>query len=170
MGAIIIFAGVSVVLSVFVLQAVRRLFGGPVLQTAPHLVAFEGTMPRSELECIVFGSDTNRLRYEPCSTPFARHFRHPYIRKGVEPDWIAESQPRPTDPGYRWFTLVDTGSLSISVFQAKRPPTVAFITGTDEGMLRAVLYSWRVANDCHYCETVIRCHPARGSSASHRLG
>ncbi|MCJ1399664.1 hypothetical protein MMC11_002866 [Xylographa trunciseda] len=155
-AAILLFICTGLVLAIFAPTAVRRLFGGAVLQTAPHLVAFEGTLPRAELERMVFGSDGKRLRYEPSATPFSREFRHPYIRKGVEPDWIAKSQLKPTLPGHRWFTLVDTGNLSISVFQAKRPPTVAFITGAEGGMLRAVLCSWRFANDCHYRETVIR--------------
>ncbi|MCJ1387860.1 hypothetical protein MMC18_000703 [Xylographa bjoerkii] len=155
-AAILLFICMGIVLAIFAPKAVRRLFGGAVLQAAPHLVAFEGTLPRADLERMVFGSDAKRLRYEPCSTPFSREFRHPYIRKGIEPDWIANSQPKPTLPGHRWFTLVDTGNLSISVFQAKRPPTVAFITGAEGGMLRAVLCSWRFANDCHYRETVIR--------------
>jgi hypothetical protein len=155
-AAILLFLGVSLVLAIFAPHAVRRLFGGPVLQTAPYLVAFEGTMPRSDLERIIFDGDAKRLRYDPSSTPFARQFRHRFIRKGIEPDWITQSQPQPTFPGHRWFTLVDTGNLTISVFQAKRPPTVALITGADGGMLRAVLCSWRFANDCHYRETVIR--------------
>ena len=155
-AAILLFICTGLVLAIFAPKAVRRLFGGAVLQAAPHLVAFEGTLPRADLERIVFGSDARRLRYEPSSTPLSREFRHPYIRKGIEPDWIANSQPKPTPPGYHWFTLVDTGNLCITVFQAKRPPTVAFITGAEGGMLRAVLCSWRFANDCHYRETVIR--------------
>ncbi|MCJ1282079.1 hypothetical protein MMC26_001402 [Xylographa opegraphella] len=155
-AAILLFIGTGLVLAIFAPSAVRRLFGGAVLQAAPHLVAFEGTLPRADLERIVFGSDAKRLRYEPSSTPFTREFRHPYIRKGVEPDWITKSAPEPTLPGHHWFTLVDTGNLCITVFQAKRPPTVAFITGAEGGMLRAVLCSWRFANDCHYRETVIR--------------
>jgi hypothetical protein len=155
-AAILLFICTGLLLSIFAPRAVRRLFGGAVLQSAPHLVAFEGIMPRADLERMVFGSDGGRLRYEPSSTPFARDFRHPYIRKGIEPEWIAKSQYKEPLPGNRWFTLVDTGNLSISVFQAKRPPTVAFITGAEGGMLRAVLCSWRFVNDCHYRETVIR--------------
>ena len=155
-AAILLFICTGLVLAIFAPKAVRRLFGGAVLQAAPHLVAFEGTLPRADLERLVFGSDARRLRYEPSSTPFSQGFRHPYIRKGIEPDWIAGSQPKDPLPGHHWFTLVDTGNLCITVFQAKRPPTVAFITGAEGGMLRAVLCSWRFANDCHYRETVIR--------------
>ncbi|MCJ1380962.1 hypothetical protein MMC17_004071 [Xylographa soralifera] len=155
-AAILLFICTGLVLSIFAPKSVRRLFGGAVLQAAPHLVAFEGTLPRADLERIVFGGDAKRLRYEPSSTPFSRDFRHPYIRRGIEPDWITQSQPELPIPGHHWFTLVDTGNLCITVFQAKRPPTVAFITGAEGGMLRAVLCSWRFANDCHYRETVIR--------------
>ena len=58
--------------------------------------------------------------------------------------------------GHRLFTLVDTGSLTISIFEAVRPPTVALICGKEGGMLRTVLCSWDFVNDCLYRETVMR--------------
>ena len=41
--------------------SVRRLYGGSVIECSPHLVGFEGTMPISKLEKLVFGNDNNRL-------------------------------------------------------------------------------------------------------------
>jgi len=41
--------------------SVRRLYGGRVTESSPHLVGFEGTMPKSKLEKLVFGNDNNHL-------------------------------------------------------------------------------------------------------------
>ena len=155
---------ISIILSCFAPAAVHRLFGGEVLESSPHLVGFEGTLPISSLERIVFGNNRSRLKYEPSSTPYSREYRDPLIRIGAEPRWITDNRPEdatPTPPpGHRLFTLVDTGNLSVSVFSARRPPTTAVICGSEGGMLRAVLCSWRFANDCLYRETVARMQSA----------
>lgn len=157
------FFAVGMILSFAGPFSVRRLYGGQVLQSTANLIAFEGVLPRSQLEALVFGNDRERLSYEPSSTPFCRSFRDPKERIGLEPDWIASGNPsdiadveKQLPPGQRLFTLVDTGSLSISIFSAERPPTVALICGREGGMLRTVLCSWRFKNDCLYKETVIR--------------
>ena len=159
-GIILIFIGVGLILACLAPRAVRRLFGGDVLQSAPHLAGLEGTLPIAQLEKMIFGNTQGRLTYEPSSTPFGFENRDPELRLGREPAWIRDSRPDlaspPIHPDHRLFTLVDTGNLTVSIFQAKRPPTVALICGAEGGMLRAVLCSWRFANDCHYKETVIR--------------
>ncbi|KAJ5054505.1 uncharacterized protein L3040_000777 [Drepanopeziza brunnea f. sp. 'multigermtubi'] len=159
------FFAVGFLLSLVGPFSVRRLYGGQVLQSSPSLVGFEGVLPLAELEPLVFGNDNGRLSYEASSTPFCYPYRDPVERVGREPDWIAgcltdtaglarvqSSLP----PRHHLFTLVDTGSLSVSVFSAERPPTVALLCGREGGMLRAVLCSWRFKNDCLYRETVIR--------------
>jgi len=122
-------------------------------------------MPLRELEPIIFGNNNGRLSYAPSATPFSYHYRDARERVGLEPSWIESSLtdqeglkdvlgklPR----GHHLFTLVDTGSLSVCVFSAERPPTVALLCGREGGMLRAVLCSWRFGNDCLYKETVVR--------------
>lgn len=42
--------------------SVRRLYGGTVLRCSPILVGFEGVMPISDLEKMVFGNDNYRLK------------------------------------------------------------------------------------------------------------
>jgi len=157
------FFAVGLLLSFCGPYSVRRLYGGQVLQSTPNLIGFEGVMPIAKLEKIVFGNNNGRLSYEPSSTPFAYHYRDPKERVGMEPSWIASHNPADIKEmeaqlpkGHHLFTLVDTGSLSVSVFSAERPPTVALICGREGGMLRAVLCSWRFVNDCLYKETVIR--------------
>lgn len=138
-------------------SAVRRLYGGKVMQSAPWLVGFEGTMPVEELERNIFGNSEDRLTYEPSSTIFCE--RDPLERLGVEPLWVKDpsSAPRPDLPkGHRLFTLVDTGSLTVSIFSAVRPPSVALICGREGGMLRTVLCHYERSNNCLYKETVMR--------------
>ena len=159
-GIIAIFIGVGLILACLAPHAVHRLFGGAVLESAPHLVGLEGIMPIYELEKMIFGDSQGRLTYEPSSTPFGFNNRDPEFRLATEPAWIRDSRPEdaspPILPNHQIFTLVDTGNLTVSVFQAKKPPTVALICAAEGGMLRAVLCSWRFANDCLYKETVIR--------------
>lgn len=159
-GLIIIFIGMGLLLACLAPHAVLRLFGGQVLESTPHLVGLEGTMPIDQLEKMIFGDSQGRLTYEPSSTPFGFDNRDPDLRLGREPSWIRDSRPDLANPRilpyHHIFTLVDTGNLTVSIFQAGRPPTVALICGAEGGMLRAVLCSWRFANDCLYKETVIR--------------
>ncbi|KAK2624599.1 hypothetical protein QTJ16_005792 [Diplocarpon rosae] len=159
------FFGVGFLLSLIGPFSVRRLYGGQVLQSSPNLVGFEGVLPLSRLEPLIFGNNIGRLSYEPSSTPFCFHYRDADERIGLEPGWITDSLTdtsgletvlKNIPDSHQLFTLVDTGSLSVSVFSAERPPTVALLCGREGGMLRAVLCSWRFKNDCLYRETVIR--------------
>ena len=159
-GIILIFIGIGLLLACLAPHAVLRLFGGTVLESSPHLVGLEGTMPIDQLEKMVFGDSQGRLTYEPSSTPFGFDNRDPELRIGREPAWVRDSRPEdaqpPLYPDHHIFTLVDTGNLTVTIFQARKPPTVALICGAEGGMLRAVLCSWRFSNDCLYKETVIR--------------
>lgn len=159
----LIFLGCVAIIAAFLLSlgapsAVRRLYGGRVMQSAPWLVGFEGVLPAADLETLIFGNNEGRLTYDPSSTPFCE--RDPNERIGVEPKWI--SDPSPTYPrpklaeGHRLFTLVDTGSLTVSVFSARRPPSVALVCGREGGMLRAVLCHYERSDNCLYKETVLR--------------
>ena len=62
-GIIIIFVGVGLILACLAPHAVHRLFGGQVLESAPHLVGLEGTMPIDQLEKMIFGDSQGRLTY-----------------------------------------------------------------------------------------------------------
>ena len=131
---------------------------GCALETEHDLLTAD--VPKERLEKMIFGDFQGRVTYEPSSTPFGFDHRDPKLRLGREPAWIRESRPEDASPpllkDHHIFTLVDTGNLTVSIFQAKRPPTVALICGAEGSMLRAVLCSWRFANDCLYKETVIR--------------
>lgn len=151
----------SLLLACIAPSAVRRLFGGKIRDSAPWLIGFEGVMPIKELERIVFGNCRGRLTYEPSSTPFCE--RHAQERLGREPSWAAASSKServvispPLPRGHRFFTLVDTGQLTVSIFSAVRPPSVALICGREGGMLRTLLCHYERSNNCLYRETVMR--------------
>ena len=137
----------SVLLALTAPVAVRKLFGGKITEAAPWLVGFEGVMPIEKLEKIIFGNVRGRLKYDSSSTPFCE--REPYERMGREPAWVTQPSshnphphsvgaplsPPPLPPGHRFFTLVDTGELRVSIFSAARPPSVALVCGQEGGML-----------------------------------
>ena len=155
------FCFIAILLAALGPSSVRRLYGGQVLQSTSELVGFEGVMPIAELERLVFGNNNSRLSYEASATRFSKDWRDPDLRVGCEPDiCINEEALRKFEaklpPGHKVFTLVDTGELSVCIFSAERPPTVALLTGSEGGMLRAMLCSWRFSNDCLYKETVVR--------------
>lgn len=133
----------------------RRLFGGKISQISPWLLGFEGVMPIKELERIVFGNSRSRLTYEPSSTPFCK--RDAQERLSREPSWVATGSDSPRLPrGHRFFTLVYTGQLTVSIISAVRPPSVALICGREGGMLRTLLCHYERSNKCLYRETVMR--------------
>lgn len=158
------FFAIGLILSFAGPYSVRRLYGGHSTQGSPNLVGFEGVMPIAELEKLIFGNHNGRLSYAASSTPFILNHRDPHERVGIEPSWIASGsddelrkfQAQEVPAGHHIFTLVDTGSLTVSIFSAERPPTVALLCGKEGGMLRAVLCSWKFGNDCLHKETVIR--------------
>jgi hypothetical protein len=152
------FLFVALLLSASAPLAVRRLFGGIVLKSTPRLIGIEGVMDIEELEKIVFGNYNARLTYAPSATPFCNIYRDAKERRGTQPDWFRDPDRimKSLPARHHIFTLVDMGELSVSIFSAERPPTVALLCGREGGMLRAVLCSWRFENDCLYRETVVR--------------
>lgn len=157
------FVSVAVLLSLAGPFSAQSLFGGTVEKSSPNLVAFEGVMPISEVEKVVFGNFEGRLTYAPSSTPFCalQNARHRRERLGMEPNWISHPEINEcldgvVPKGHHLFTLVDMGDLSVSIMSAERPPTVALLCGREGGMVRAVLCSWSFENDCLYKETVVR--------------
>ncbi|RDW91628.1 hypothetical protein BP5796_02793 [Coleophoma crateriformis] len=157
---------VGFILSLLGPSCVRRLYGGSVVESTARLVAFEGTMPAKEVEELIFGNFRDRLAWQPSATPLSR--AESDIRIGSSPSWLVDGQEpdyqelervrKQLDipPNHKIFTLVDTGRLTISIFSAQYPPSVALLCGRDGGMLRAVLCSWDFKSDCLYKETVMR--------------
>ena len=136
---------------------IMKIYGGKVWGAVPSLIGFEGTLPIREVESMTFGNTIGRLRYAPSSSLLASKSDHERI--GKEPDWIANRLDPPRDSlmdGQRLFTLIDTGSMTVSVFAAEKPPSVALIAGHEGGMLRVVLCSYERSNATLIKQTVLR--------------
>lgn len=84
----------------------RFTYSGPILETQPHLIGVEGTMP---IERLTFGTATKpgRLEYTAFSGPLCS--RDPHTRKGIAPAIDPDTLPA----GHRVFTLLDTVSGSL---------------------------------------------------------
>jgi hypothetical protein len=87
--------------------------------------------------------------------------RHPANLAGQpeapRPGSQAIQQPQtPPNDRHRLFTLVDTYTMTVTLFEATRPPVAVLIGGREGGMQRAVLcsYDWRTQTFCR--EAVLR--------------
>lgn len=56
----------------------------------------------------------------------------------------------------RIFTLVDTNTLTVTLFSAVRPPVAVLLCGEEGGMQRALLCSYDYSTQTLYRESVMR--------------
>lgn len=56
----------------------------------------------------------------------------------------------------RVFTLVDTNTLTVTLFSAVRPPVAVVLCGNEGGMQRALLCSYEWSSQTLYRESVLR--------------
>ncbi|KAL2067573.1 hypothetical protein VTL71DRAFT_1998 [Oculimacula yallundae] len=148
LGAAIV--GLSVLLSVHTMQKIPELYDGKIRKSQPWLLGFEGQLPLQEIEKTMFGNCIGRLRWSSSSSPFCAKSEEG--RFGIEPHPLSFN----IAPGYRIFTLVDTGNMSVTLFAAMKPPSVALICGKEGGMLRAVLCSYERSNNSFVKQCVLR--------------
>jgi hypothetical protein len=66
------------------------------------------------------------------------------------------------------FTLIDTYSMTATLFEARRPPVVLMIGGSEGGMKRAIACSYDVTTGTLYRETVLRV-PSQTVDCMHTL-
>ncbi|KAK6605525.1 hypothetical protein ACHAPF_007202 [Botrytis cinerea] len=148
LGAFFLVLGLIILLSAPF--AVLILYGGKVWGATPWLVGFEGTLPLDQIETLTFGNSIGRLQYTPSSGPYCT--RKENERIGGEPQFNVSDLPL----GHRFFTLIDTGTMTVTVFSAERPPSVALLAGKEGGMLRAILCSYERSNNGLRKECVLR--------------
>ena len=148
------------------------LYLGKVWAAQPWLIGFEGYMSRPEIERQLFGADMNRLSW---STTGSSLSRHKYLQsqiyrgycKGQDPSQYPEIKRRINPPGSsgknnntvgnkKIFTLVDTHTLTITLFSAMNPPVAAVACGEEGGMQRTLLCSWDWTTNTLHRETVLR--------------
>jgi hypothetical protein len=142
---------------------VRVLYGGKLWGTQPWFFGFEGYLDIETIETNIFGAYQRRLRWSPCGSPLSRHYSDENGECiGLDPtsdpkvgDLVARA--RNSEYGeQKVFTLVDTHTLTVTLFSAERPPVAVILCGSEGGMQRAVMCSYDAKTQTLYRETVLR--------------
>ena len=156
-GVVLLLIGLALVIAAP--WSVVTLYGGKVWGQSPWLIGFEGVMPIKEIERLTFGNSIGRLSYAAASGLIGERDQYERVGKGpafVESPGAPGAEPPVLPPGHRLFTLIDTGAMTVSLFTAARPPSVALICGREGGMLRVVLCHYERSTNCLHKETVLR--------------
>lgn len=107
----------------------------------------------------------HRLRWSTYGSPLSRHHKNefgecvgvdpyrtdPTVRQKVE-DAIIDDRPGTM----RIFTLIDTHTMTVTMFEAIRPPVAVLLCGTEGGMQRAITCSYQWSTGACFRETVLR--------------
>ncbi|MCJ1249069.1 hypothetical protein MMC30_006291 [Trapelia coarctata] len=163
-GAVFMGLALTVMLSSPIL--IRAIYRGKVWDVQPWFFGVEGHMSLPDLELHIFGSYEGKLKWSAFGSPLSRHaaeknkgFEH--FCEGQDPSQYDEVKKRidavqSSDHGDRVFTLVDTHTMTVTLFSATRPPVAVLLCGREGGMQRALLcsYDWRTSS--LYRETVLR--------------
>jgi hypothetical protein len=140
----------------------RIKYGGKIWRAQPWLFGFEGHLPIDRIESMIFGTYEGRLTWSPAGGPFSLHeLGEDGRRKGTDPALVDEYRQaidaaKSGQSEEKIFTLVDTNTMTATLFAAKTPPIVALICGQEGGMLRAALCGYDWTTQTLYRETVVR--------------
>jgi hypothetical protein len=161
---ILLLAALMAILSPFL---IRRFcsFDSKTHATQPCFLGVEGYVPIENLNHILFGeiSDPGRLRWSPKSSVLSSNYETEFYEcVGVDPTvssshaTMLASMSKESQIGEpRLFTLVDTGSMNVTLFVARRPPVAVLCCGQEGGMQRALLCSYDWTNSTLYRETIV---------------
>lgn len=156
--------GFAVMLSFPILTC--SIYRGKVWDAQPLLFGVEACMTLLDLELNMFGSYDGMLKWSSSGSKLSRHTAETgegleRFCEGQDPSHYDDlvkliPQAKLSDHGNRVFTLVDTYTMTVTLFLAPRPPVAILLCGGEGGMLRAVLcsYDWRTST--MYRETVLR--------------
>ena len=160
----IVLAAPTILLSPYL---VKTLYLGKVWSAQPWFFGVEGYMSLPDLERHVFGADLGRLSWSTTSSSLSRHkvvnpqgFEN--YCEGQDPSTYANINNRikkaqnSTSGEEKIFTLVDTCTMTVTLFSAIKPPVAVLICGEEGGMQRALLCSYEWTNNTFYRETVLR--------------
>ncbi|KAI4111505.1 MAG: hypothetical protein LQ345_006766 [Seirophora villosa] len=163
--------GVFLALSLTVLLLspwlIQKLYLGKVWNAQPWFFGVEGYMPLHEIEKKLFGADLKRLSWSTTTSSLSRHnlLKHGNFAnycEGQDPTSNKEISARvqkalrSTGSQEKIFTLVDTYTMTVTLFAAVKPPVALLACGEEGGMQRALLCSYDWTNNTMYRETVLR--------------
>ncbi|KAI4283537.1 MAG: hypothetical protein L6R35_005134 [Caloplaca aegaea] len=142
---------------------IRKLYTGKLWGTQAWFFGFEGYMDISTLEEHIFGADMGHLKWSTNGSPLSMHTANEYGECiGQDPTSNAETAEKVKRAinaqmgEQRIFTLVDTYTLTVTVFEAVRPPIAVVMCGVEGGMQRALLCSYDWSTQTLYRESVMR--------------
>ena len=138
------------------------LYGAGFWHFQPWLFGFEGYLPVDVIEKQLFG-ERGRLQWSLYGSPLSQQQQDAYgDLVAVDPTTDPEvreivARARTAAPGeMRVFSLVDTHSMTVTLFEARRPPVAFLLLGSEGGMQRAAGCSFEWTTGTLYPETVLR--------------
>jgi hypothetical protein len=136
-------------------------YSGKKWQNQPWLFGIEGHCDIGEIESKLFGTNEGHLKWAPFGSPLSRHQPNESGDvKGVDPmtrpDVQAEVRRIHAEGKTRVFMLVDTFTMTVTLFEAARPPVAFLLAGGEGGMQRAIGVSLDWVSNTVYRETVLR--------------
>ena len=161
-------------------KLLQVILGGKFWDTEAAVFGFEGYLSVGTVERLIFGGNFGRLSWSSNGSPLSRHYKNKFGECcGIDPtDDVKVSnlveRAKTAVPGdqrvnlycvvdryllansLQIFTLVDTYSMTVTLFEAARPPTALIICGSEGGMQRAVGCSYDWTTGTLYRETVLR--------------
>ena len=163
--------GIMIGLASFVIFSspalIKNLYLGKVWSAQPWFFGVEGYMNLSDVERRVFGVDLGRLSWSPAGSSLSRHgmedsqeYRN--FCKGQDPSGYSNIDARikealtSSKDEEKIFMLVDTYTMTVTLFSAIKPPVAVLMCGEEGGMQRALLCSYDWTNNTLYRETVLR--------------
>ncbi|KAL8753789.1 MAG: hypothetical protein Q9184_005315 [Pyrenodesmia sp. 2 TL-2023] len=179
-----ILLGLSAVIVLLSPLLLRQIYCTPTHDSQPFFFGIEGYLDKYELELLIFGSYEGRLSWSVAGSPLSRHsLDRGGMRKGVpdrlsltEDFMVRQNMYTGLDPvkadtkvaslaananegslhEKKLFTLVDTYTMTVTLFEAVRPPVAVIVCGAEGGMQRALLCSEDWKTGTLYRETVLR--------------
>lgn len=158
-----IFLTIGLIFTLLSPYLIRHLYGGKIWGTQPWFFGFEGYMSLPTIETHIFGADMGRLSWSTNGSPLSRHRPNAYdecegLDPTTDPDTAARVRRAITSRmgEEKIFTLVDTCTMTVTMFAAVRPPVAVVLCGQEGGMQRALLCSYEYTTQTLYRETVLR--------------
>ncbi|KAJ5779485.1 hypothetical protein N7457_007205 [Penicillium paradoxum] len=154
--------GITLLLVALCPMMVYSLYAGKPWSAQPWLFGFEGYLPIQEIETLVFGVNMNHLTWTPYNSQLSRHCMINTECIGKDPTEdpkvkdIVEHSADALSNEPKVFTLVDTFTMTVTLFQAVRPPVALLLCGSEGGMYRSLLCSYDWPTQTLIRESVLR--------------
>ncbi|GAO18681.1 hypothetical protein UVI_02058970 [Ustilaginoidea virens] len=166
-GASVLVGALLLILSLLIIvpspYLVRVIYSGKIWGSQAWFFGFEGYLDLATIESHIFGAYLGRLKWSPASSSISKHMMNEHGEcVGVDPTADAgvramvEQARHGAHGDLKVFTLVDTYTLTVTMFLAARPPVAVLICGREGGMQRALMCSYDWASQTLYRETVLR--------------